>query len=210
MHTDDSGIIPQQNGHRAYLIYLRGMPKKQHPLFFIAIVPPSPLREIMVEYKEYFRDNYQSKASLNSPPHITLHMPFKYPEKKVESMLIDLEKVAVESAPFEIELNGFSAFKPRVIYADVSQNNELLDLQKRVVDVCRKKLKLDNANYKDRGFHPHITLAFRDLRKPSFMEAWKEFEHKELKGSFLVNSFVLLKHDGKKWQQFKTLHFEEK
>lgn len=179
------------------------MPKKQHPLFFIAIVPPSPLREKLMEYKEYFRDKYQSKASLNSPPHITLHMPFKYPEKKVEKMVAYLEELAIKCRSFEIDLDGFAGFTPRVIYADVVNNNELKTLQTQVVDVCRKKLKLDNANYKGHAFHPHITLAFRDLRKAQFNEAWKEFEQKELKASFVAESFVLLKHDGKRWQEYK-------
>ncbi len=34
--------------------------------------------------KEEMAERFQSKASLNSPPHITLHMPFKFPERKEE------------------------------------------------------------------------------------------------------------------------------
>lgn len=49
-------------------------------LYFIALVLPSPLYEEVTRLKEYFRDRYNSKAALRSPPHITLHMPFKWKE----------------------------------------------------------------------------------------------------------------------------------
>ena len=51
--------------------------RKADKLYFIAIVPPSPIYEEAFEQKVYFKTKYNSKASLNSPPHITLHMPFK-------------------------------------------------------------------------------------------------------------------------------------
>lgn len=186
------------------------MPKVQHPLFFITIVPPSPLREMLMEYKTYFRDTYQSKASLNSPPHITLHMPFKYPEKKLLTKISSLEQLAAGMDSFDISLKGFSAFTPRVIYADVVSNDTLNSLQQDVVDWCKSHLKIDNANYRNQSFHPHITLAFRDLKKPAFFEAWKKFENKPLEETFTVESFWLLKHDGNVWKEFKELKFKEK
>ena len=60
--------------------------------YFIAIIPPSPIYEEALRLKEYFRDTYNSKASLNSPPHLTLHMPFRMKERK-EAELV--EKLAL-------------------------------------------------------------------------------------------------------------------
>ena len=57
-------------------------------LYFLAIIPPSPFYDEALRLKHYFKDEYNSKASLNSPPHITLHMPFEWKEKK-EEMLIE-------------------------------------------------------------------------------------------------------------------------
>ncbi len=175
------------------------MPSKQHPLYFIAIIPPSPIREELQRYKELFRDKYFSKASLNSPPHVTLHMPFRFSDKKKERMLKALASVAAHSGQFEMELKDFSAFTPRVIYVDVIANKGLIDLQRSVVQACRVDLKLLNANYKNQAYHPHITLAFRDLKKPAFEEAWEEFGNKKYKARFLVDSFFLLKHNGSNW-----------
>lgn len=176
------------------------MPSKQHPLYFIAIIPPSPIKDELQAYKELFKDKYSSKASLNSLPHITLHMPFKYPDKKKDRMLKSLEKVSIQHKPFEIELKDFSAFTPRVIYADVVKNSSLIELQKSVTETCRLDLKLLNSNYKNQAYHPHITLAFRDLKKPAFTEAWQEFKDKKFSARFLVESFYLLKHNGSNWE----------
>ena len=57
--------------------------------YFIAIIPPSPILEEVQEIKNYFKDKYESRAALNSPPHITLHMPFFWKIDE-EDLLISL------------------------------------------------------------------------------------------------------------------------
>ncbi len=183
------------------------MDKNEEELYFIAIVPPSPLREEIQELKQYFGDTYNSKASLNSPPHITLHMPFRLKAKKEENLSKALSEFAQGQTPFEIKLKDFGAFPPRVVFVDVKENEALIELQAALNKTCRQQLNLHNANYKDRGFHPHITLAFRDLRKAKFLEAWQEFEHKSFEGSFAADNLTLLKHDGKRWQEFRAFDF---
>ena len=66
------------------------MPKEGTALYFIAIIPPSPIFEQASELKNHFMQQYQSKAALNSPPHITLHMPFEWKEKKEEELALNL------------------------------------------------------------------------------------------------------------------------
>ena len=61
-------------------------------LYFIAIVPPTPIYDEALEQKEYFKVHYNSKASLNSPPHITLHMPFRWKEKEEKELEQQLEQ----------------------------------------------------------------------------------------------------------------------
>lgn len=67
------------------------------------------------------------------------------------------------------------------------------------------ELNLFNADYKELAFHPHLTLAFRDLKKPEFYKAWEEFKDRKFNAGFVVNSISLLKHDGMQWQLFKEL-----
>jgi 2'-5' RNA ligase len=176
---------------------------KKGALYFLAIIPPSPLFEEALELKNYFKENYKSKASLNSPPHITLHMPFQWKEDKEDELISTFEKFTSSVHPFNLKLSGFGSFPPRVIYIDVERNESLETLQKELHQQCKKELNVFNANYKDKGFLPHITLAFRDLKKPLYEKAWAEFEQKAFSNEFMVDKFVLLKHNGKVWEIFK-------
>lgn len=179
--------------------------KKSENLYFIAVIPPQPLYAEALAIKNHFKDQYNSKAALNSPPHITLHMPFKWKESKEAELVSSLEKFSEKQKPFEIRLAGFGAFEPRVIFIDVKKDEALAELQKNLKRFCKTELNLFNADYKEFAYHPHLTLAFRDLKKAEFYKAWEEFKDKKLEATFRVDSFVLLKHDGREWREFKSL-----
>ncbi|WP_420576719.1 RNA 2',3'-cyclic phosphodiesterase [Ekhidna sp.] len=168
-------------------------------LYFIAIVPPEDIQEEITKLKHEVAEKYGSKHALRSPPHITLHMPFKWRDKRFDELAEVIKNLNSDLAAFEVELKDFDFFEPRVVFVNVVQSEKLKKLQKKVVDACRKELKLDNANYKNRPFHPHVTIGFRDLKKPMFYEAKKEFKKREVLFEFRVEEIVLLKHDGKKW-----------
>lgn len=173
-------------------------------MYFIAIIPPTPIFEEALELKHYFRDQYNSKASLNSPPHITLHMPFQWKLDKENLLTEGLGGFAKQQAPFELSLLNFNAFPPRVIYIDVVKSEMLEVLQKELQRFCKRELNLFNANYKEHPFHPHLTLAFRDLRKQQFVKAWEEFKARDFKGQFIVREIALLKHVDGSWRGLKN------
>jgi 2'-5' RNA ligase len=70
-----------------FMLTLNTHKTKEVSLYFIAIIPPQPVFEETWQLKNHFKEHYQSKASLNSPPHITLHMPFEWKVEK-EEMLV--------------------------------------------------------------------------------------------------------------------------
>jgi 2'-5' RNA ligase len=177
-------------------------------LYFIALIPPSPIYDEALEQKNYFKENYNSKASLNSPPHITLHMPFRWKEQKEKDLAETLEQFIKRFDPIKVCLDNFSAFEPRVIFINVVKSEALDEMQKSIHRFCKKELNLFNANYKEQPFHPHLTLAFRDLKKPNFKKAWEEFAQKEYKAEFIADRIALLKHNGKIWQVFKEFNLE--
>lgn len=181
--------------------------KTEEGLFFIAIVPPQAIQTEVTRLKEEVRDRYGSKHALNSPPHITLRMPFKWEMKKLDLLLETLADVSNGCDTFEIQLKGFNAFPPRVIYADVQPNLRLRELQNHVSTVARRQLGLDNGDYKNRGFQPHMTIAFRDLKKAKFMEAWRGFEKRTFDATFFVVSLTLLKHEAGKWSVYEEFPF---
>ncbi len=176
---------------------------KRGALYFVAIVPPSPVYEEALGLKNYFKEQYHSKASLNSPPHITLHMPFQWKEEKEPELIEAFQQFTPTVKPFKLELSGFGSFPPRVLFIDVAANEDLINLHKELHQHCKKELNVFNANYKDKGFHPHLTLAFRDLKKPMYVSAWQEFEHKDFSSEFKVDKFALLKHNGKVWEVYR-------
>lgn len=172
-------------------------------LYFIAVLPPPKIQNEITGLKHEISEKYESKHALKSPPHITLHMPFKWKEKRYDELADLMRNLNSDLEPFEVQLKGFDFFEPRVVFVDVVENQMLEEVQKNVVNACRKQLKLDNANYKNRPFHPHVTIGFRDLKKRMFYEAKKEFEKREVSFEFPVNEIALLKHDGKKWNIHK-------
>jgi 2'-5' RNA ligase len=181
--------------------------KVKSELYFIAIIPPSPVKEEVWKMKEHMSESYKSHAALRSPPHITMHMPFRWNPRKETGLIESLETAVGGIRPFLLELNGFDAFTPRVIYIHVNKTDDLQAAYNTIRRAMQVNLHDDNADYKKRGFIPHLTLAFRDLRKAAFHEAWIEFSHKEYTASWLVESVVVLKHTGRRWEAFYTLPF---
>lgn len=176
-------------------------------LYFLALVPPDDLSIEITKLKQYFFDKYQSKASLRSPPHITLHMPFKWDEAKEQHIIEFLDKFSKERHSFNLTLENYGAFIPRVIFIGVNNSQNLNDLQKDLTSFMKFNFNIFNSNYKEQAFHPHITLAFRDLKKRFFFEAWEEFKDKEFAAEFTVQSFSILKHNGKEWEILKSFEF---
>lgn len=171
-------------------------------LYFIAIIPDEPLRSELTVLKKWVFEEFGSKAALRSPPHITLQMPFKWNPEKEEILEKSLEILASSFSNFEVLLCNFNCFKPRVIYVDVEKNEKLAVLRKKVMSLSRKEWKLDLP--KDlRGFNPHVTIGFRDLKKSQFYKLWNQLKDKPFQAIFDVESIILLKHNGKTWDVYK-------
>lgn len=183
------------------------MEKKSTKLYFIGIIPPKDSYNEACQLKQYFKEHYNSKASLNSPPHVTLHMPFQWKEEKENELIEKLQHFSSNIKTFNLQLSNFGCFPPRVIFIHVVPNDEMSEMHKSLHRFAKRELNLFNANYKDLPFHPHITLAFRDLKKPMFAKAWEEFQTKEFRYQFNVDRFALLKHNDKTWEVYRELQF---
>jgi 2'-5' RNA ligase len=206
--TGRSGVRPYI--YRNMKLEKASKKEKVEKLYFVAIVPPSPIYEEAIEQKMYFKTKYNSKASLNSPPHITLHMPFRWVEKNEDELASHLEKFARDNDAINIKLNGFSSFPPKVIFINVEITAELETLQRNLERHFKRQMNLFNANYKEQPFHPHLTLAFRDLKKPNYQKAWEEFVGKNYQAEFLAHKLALLKHSGSVWEVFQEFELSSR
>jgi 2'-5' RNA ligase len=170
--------------------------------YFIAIVPPEPLLSEIREIKEGIFGDYKTKGALQSPAHITLHMPFSFEEEKEAKLISSLESFNFDTL-FPITLDNYGCFEPRVVFINVMEEAKLFELQKQLVMHVKRHLLLFNQFDDLRGFHPHVTVAFRDLKKAVFYKVWEEFKAKRYQAEFTCDRFSLLKHQKDGWTVFK-------
>jgi 2'-5' RNA ligase len=57
----------------------------------------------------------------------------------------------------------------------------------------------DSIKTDDRAFHPHITIANRDLKPSDFIKAWEHFAKNDFNEMFQIRSISLLKLGPDKW-----------
>ncbi len=175
--------------------------------FFVALLPPQHIQDCANEIKQYFADRYASSGAQKSPPHITLQPPFEWADSNVSLLEQSLKKFASGRKSVPVTLNNFAAFIPRVIYIDVVQTPELMDLQGDLMAYVESDLGIVDQVAQTRSFTPHMTVAFRDLTKQNFNIAWREFVARQLHFEFKCDRLTLLLHDGKRWNVKSEFYF---
>ena len=178
-------------------------------LFFIALLPPADIQAKITEIKEYFAQNYHSCHALKSPPHITLYPPFKWFPKNLPILEQRLRKFAANYSPVPVILDGFGAFAPRVIFVHPLKTKELMKIQADLISYLQTSLGLVDEKSKSRPFAPHMTVAFRDLKRAAFKAAWPEFRDRPFQVQFAANYLTLLVHNGQRWNIHTEFPFVE-
>ncbi|MGD1913740.1 MAG: 2'-5' RNA ligase family protein [Rivularia sp. (in: cyanobacteria)] len=176
-------------------------------LYFIALLPPQEIQDYANEVKQYFADTYNSKHAQKSPPHITLQPPFEWDSDNLPILEECLQNFARSTNVIPITLNGYNAFAPHVIYIDVVQTPDLTNLQADLMFYLENNLGILDKVGKSRSFTPHMTVAFKDLKRSKFKAAWLEFENRELHFEFNARELTLLKHENKRWNITKEFKF---
>lgn len=173
--------------------------KPERKKYFIAILPPPGIFEKIEAIKEELYREFRLKGALRSPSHITLHRPFEWKAEK-EDFLVNTLRDFTFKKKFNIELKGFDCFQPRVIFVNVLKNEELSNLHYQLTGYSKRQLGLFNESEDLRGFHPHVTVAFRDLKKQLFYKLWEQYQHKNFQESFNYMGFSLLRLE-EKWEK---------
>ncbi|AFY75830.1 2'-5' RNA ligase [Pleurocapsa sp. PCC 7327] len=175
--------------------------------FFIALLPPHEIQQYTRKIQQHFAEVYNSRAAQKSPPHITLQPPFEWEMQDFPKLEQILTEFARTQAPIPMILDGFAAFKPRVIFINVLKTPELLAVQKALMDYLESSLGIVDEKFKNRPFAPHLTVAYRDLTKPNFYKAWDECKQQKVHFEFLISQLTLLIHNGKCWEISKEFLF---
>ena len=165
-------------------------------MYFLAIVAPAQINEQVLKWKHYMREHYGCTVALKSPAHITLVPPFWMDISLEKNLMNDVDAFAAQQHKFEISLKNFDAFKPRVIFVGIEDNDELRELKLALENYLHLTYPIKKET---RPFHPHLTIANRDLRKKDFAPAFEHFNRIEYEVSFPAAGISLLRHNGTEW-----------
>lgn len=179
---------------------------KTQQKYFIAIVPEGDVQERMMELKLELKERFNLKYALRSPAHITLKMPFLWNEAKEDRLIGKLEDFFKAQASFHLKVRKIGTFGDRVIFVKVEEKKALLTLQQRLVSMCKTELNLIQE-LSDYAYRPHMTVAFKDLRKNRFDEYLGWIKARGFSGHIAVQQVALLKKDKGKWVVIKRFPF---
>ena len=106
-------------------------------------------------------------------------------------------------------LDGFDCFSPRVIFLRITDHQLLIPLE-----AALKKTLITSGIIPEPPrvfpFHPHMTIATRDLKPESFEKAWPEYRERSFRAEMHIQSLFLLKHNGRHWEVFGEFGFGRK
>jgi 2'-5' RNA ligase len=177
-------------------------------MYFIALVLPHAINEKILKYKQMMLDRFNCKVGLKSPAHITLVPPFWMEEEKEQQLISDVSFLSKGFYPFRVSTNNFSAFKPRTIFIALAPNPQLNAI-KKATDSLFKSNPFYTIKIDTRLFHPHITIATRDLYKKSFYEIWPWFAEKNFLEEWTADGISILRHNKKNWDVIHTSQFNK-
>lgn len=176
-------------------------------MYFVALILPKHLDQRILAWKQQLHERFGCKVGLKSPAHITVLSPFWMPAEDEAALIGELEMLAVGVQAFSLRTQNFSSFGERTLFVAVEESGALQEL-KRSVD--GHFTSTDYVGKKEtRPFHPHITLATRDLHKKDFAAVWPEFATKTFREEFVADGLALLRHNGTKWDVLHTARFNQ-
>lgn len=174
--------------------------------YFLALVPPPEILEKAHAIKLLIRDHFGIRYALKSPPHITLKMPFSYNEAKEILLKKELGDFLMAQKPVTLSIGGVGTFGRRVIYLCIEKTPELTALQSSLRNFCKKELNLVDE-LSDRNYHPHLTLAFKDLKTGQFDDVLDLIKAQGFQAKFNAVDLMLLKRVDQKWILHEKLCF---
>ena len=170
-------------------------------MYFIAVVAPAEVNTQVLQWKHYMRDHYGCTVALKSPAHLTLIPPFWMNEPLEHELITDVDAFSLQQHPFDIVLKNFDAFKPKVIFVGIEEN-ALLQKLKSSLEEYLIALQKYPIKKETRPFHPHLTIANRDLRKKDFYPAFEHFSKIDYAEIFSADGIGILKHNGTEWEVY--------
>jgi 2'-5' RNA ligase len=181
-------------------------------LYLTAILPPEELTQQIDEIRKECAVRFNVKAALKPPVHITLYKPIKLEADREKELLQILQGIKRNHEPFKVELENFDTFNSTVVYIRVLKNQGLWNLEHEIKKAYKDRGIDTEEESSNKAYHPHITIAYRDIPRATFPVMWTAYKNKKFKRNFMASHFTLLKHNGEKWlplQNFDLMKSED-
>lgn len=170
------------------------------PLKLIAILPPKAISDLVKEEQQLIAERWGPQHAMRTPPHLTIIPPLAVNPASFNTIKQIAIDIASSNQPFELQLKGYGAFRPRVIFINPIITGELQSLYRHWRDALEAALPALLDRYPDRPYHPHLTLAHRDVYADQFTSMWRHYQGKWFDAIFEVNSFWILHHGRSGWE----------
>jgi 2'-5' RNA ligase len=173
---------------------------KGFSLFYIAVMCPAEINDRVTVMKNWMKDQYGCVAASKSPAHLTIVPPFRA-EDEMEANLLDfVSTFNIGVVPFEIRLNGYGNFDSRVLFVKVDESQALMQLERDAMTEFEQHFPSIIFGIKP-PFHPHVTIATRDIPEGKLSEAKAHFEATQpFDEVFTVNGLRLVKLVNGTWE----------
>lgn len=152
---------------------------------FVAIRPPEPIRDLLVDAMDQSADfRWQDDEQL----HITLRFVGEVERPTADDLADTLGRI--HSEKFELRIAGVGRFEQRssgALWAGVEPKSPLAALAAKVERACQS-IGLEAER---RSFHPHITLARWKGRRTREVHDFLERRRGLSSEPFLVDRFIL-------------------
>lgn len=178
-------------------------------LYLLALLPPKDLSDEIHAIRVECAEKFGVQKALRPPVHITLYRPFHLEHSFEDNLIRMLDQETKGIPAFTQDLENFGTFKSQVVFIKALKSPELLRLREAIVSVIRQNhldKHLDKS--KDQPFHPHITIAYRDIPADLFPAIWGEYKNRQVNFSFTANHFTLLKHGNAKWSAVRNFKLD--
>lgn len=158
--------------------------------YLLIIEPDHLVQKQLRAFKQYFICSHRYPNAIVSKGHLTLLRFIQY-DSYEQQIIRELERIAMQTAPFDVELHGFGSFG-HTLYVDVTSP---LPIIRHIADYRHILRPLTNST-KGHSIRfvtkPHITIA-RKLTPPQHDAIWPIWKRTRYNSGFRARNMTLLK-----------------
>lgn len=180
-------------------------PQQTH---FIGVLLPDNLTSMVEECRRYMNRTYGCRSGHATPVHVTLVPPFALPRDYTTADVVEeLLRGVPQDSGFSARTENFDAFGDRTLFAAVRPAPEWNRLKNAAETALRGAFP--GCLRKDpRPFHPHITVANRDIPPGASTAALRVLSGKKFEEDFPVDNMTVFVRKGGGWEAAQAIRLD--